>query len=133
MSKKANDHDINNFSKPKDVEEQNEKRLDQLVNLVEKHTRTERHLEQHSDIASPEAVIHSLEIQKEREDEIDNLKKIITQRKHEKVDEVENLMRNYQYTDNYLDNNADRMDDKTFKKAVDKQENRSEHFNNLYK
>jgi hypothetical protein len=133
MSKKANDHDKNNFDKNRDVEDQNEKRLDQLVNLVEKHTRTERHLEQHSDIASPEAVIHSLEIQKDREDEINNLKNIIANGKHANVDEVENLMRNYEYTDNYLNNNADRIDDKTFRRTTDKQENRSEHFNNLYK
>ncbi|MCM0649731.1 hypothetical protein NBE98_15300 [Clostridium swellfunianum] len=133
MSKKANDHDKNNFNKNCNVEDQNAKRIDQLVNLVEKHTRTERHLEQHTDIASPEAVIHSLEIQKEREDEINNLKNIISNGKHVNVDEVENLMRNYEYTSNYLDNNADRIDDKTFKNTVEKQENRSDHFNNLYK
>jgi predicted transcriptional regulator len=133
MSKKSNDHDKNNFDKNANVEDQNEKRLDQLVNLVDKHTRTERHLEQHSDIASPEAVIHSLEIQKEREDEINNLKNIVAHGKHVNVDEVKNLMRNYEYTDNYLDNNADRIDDKTFKSTVEKQENRSEHLNNMDK
>ena len=31
---------------------ENERRIDHLVNLVERKTRTERHLEEHSDISS---------------------------------------------------------------------------------
>ena len=34
--------------------EQKERQVENLVNLVEKHTRTERHLEQYSHIGAPE-------------------------------------------------------------------------------
>jgi hypothetical protein len=133
MSKKANDHGTNNFDKNKNVEDQTEKRLDQLVDLVEKHTRTERHLEQHSDIARPEAVAHSEEIQNEREQEINNLKNIIAHGKHVNVDDAANLQRNYEFTNGYLKENADRMDNETLQKTKEKQENRQEHMNNMLK
>jgi hypothetical protein len=131
MSKKANDHGKNNFDKNKDVECQTEKRLDQLVDLVEKHTRTERHLEQHSDIARPEAIAHSEEIQNEREQEINNLKNIIAHGKHVNVNDAENLQRNYEFTNSYLKENADRMDSTTLEKTKEKQEHRQEHLNNM--
>jgi len=35
-------------------QEKNERKLDNIINIVEKHTRTERHLEQYSDISTPE-------------------------------------------------------------------------------
>ena len=54
----------------------NERRIDHLMNLVEKSTRTQRHLEEHSDISSssPENIQHAKEKQKERKEEINNLK-----------------------------------------------------------
>jgi hypothetical protein len=131
MSKKENDHGTNNFDKNRDVEEQNKKRLDQLENIVEKYTRTERHLEQHADIARPEALAHTEEIQKEREEEIENLKNIIVNGKHVNVDETEDLIRNYVYTDDYLENNSSRMEETTLERTKEKQKNREEQLDNL--
>jgi predicted transcriptional regulator len=133
MSKKENDHNKNNFDKNKDYGDQDEKRIDQLINLVDKHTRTERHLEQHSDIASPEAIAHSEEIQKEREEEIENLKNVIAHGKHVNVDETANLQRNYEFTNSYISANKDRMDSETLEKTKEKQENRAEQMNNILK
>lgn len=133
MSYKLNDHGTNNFDKNRDRDTQNELRINQLMNLVEKHTRTERHLEQHSDIASPEAVKHCEEIQKEREDEIENLKNVIVHGKHVNIDEYSNLQRNYEFTNNYLENNADHLDSKTIKNTKEKQKNREQQMNNILK
>jgi len=101
--------------------------------LVDKHTRTERHLEQHSDIASPEAVAHSEEVQKEREQEIDNLKNVIAHGKHVNVDDAANLKRNYEFTNSYLKENSNHMDEETLQGTKEKQENRKEHMNNMFK
>lgn len=131
MSHKENDHGVNNFNKNKDVKDQNAKRLEQLENLVEKHTRTERHLEQHSDIARPEAIAHSEQIQLEREAAIENLENVIVNGKHVNVDEVANLQRNYEFTNSYIDANADRMDSNTLKATKEKQENRKEQIDNI--
>ena len=133
MSHKEEDHDKNNFDKNRNTGDQDEKRIDQLINLVDKHTRTERHLEQHSDIASPESIAHSEEIQREREEEIENLKNVIAHGKHVNVDEVENLQRNYEFTNGYLESNSDSMDSKTLERTKEKQENRSEQLNNILK
>ncbi|MCM8709697.1 hypothetical protein M2651_01510 [Clostridium sp. SYSU_GA19001] len=131
MSHKEKDHGVNNFNKSADIKDQNAKRLEQLENLVEKHTRTERHLEQHSDIARPEAIAHSEEIQMEREQAIDNLKHIIINGKHSNVDEVSNLQRNYEFTNSYIEANADRMDSTTLEYTKEKQKNREEQLNNI--
>lgn len=131
MSHKEKDHDVNNFNKDANSKDQDAKRLDQLENLIEKHTRTERHLEQHSDIASPEAIAHADEIQNEREQEIDNLKNVIAHGKHVNVDETANLQRNYEFTKGYLDENSDRMDNETLQRTKEKQEHRKDQLNNL--
>lgn len=131
MSHKEKDHDVNNFNKNADSKDQDAKRLDQLENLIEKHTRTERHLEQHSDIANPEAIAHADEIQNEREQEIDNLKNVIAHGKHVNVDETANLQRNYEFTKGYLDENSDRMDNETLQRTKEKQEHRKDQLDNL--
>jgi hypothetical protein len=133
MSHKEKDHGTNNFNKDADTGAQDEKRIEQLINLVDKHTRTERHLEQHADIASPEAIAHSEQIQKEREQEIDNLKNVIAHGKHVNVDEMENLQRNYEFTNSYIEANADRMEDKTLQRTKEKQEHRAEQIDNISK
>jgi hypothetical protein len=38
---------------------ENERRVDHLMNLVERETRTERHLEHNSDISNPENIDHA--------------------------------------------------------------------------
>lgn len=131
MSHKEKDHNVNNFNKNENLKDQNVKRLEQLENLVEKHTRTERHLEQHSDIASPEAIAHSVEIQREREAAIENLENVIVNGKHNNVDEITNLKRNLKYTDGYLESNADTMDNNTLQRTKEKQKNRKEQLTNI--
>ncbi|HSQ33813.1 MAG TPA: hypothetical protein VLM81_02860, partial [Peptostreptococcaceae bacterium] len=56
------------------AEKDNSRRIDHLINLVDKHTRTERHLEQYSSISSPESLQKAKEVQQNRESEIKNLK-----------------------------------------------------------
>jgi hypothetical protein len=131
MSHKEKDHDKNNFNKNEDVETQNERRIDQLINLVEKHTRSERHLEQHSDIASPENIEHSEDVQRQREEEINNLKNVIVHGKNVNVDEVSDLQRNLEFTEGYLENNADSMDKETLRRTKEKQAHREEQIDNL--
>ncbi|NLJ40528.1 MAG: hypothetical protein GX352_02800 [Clostridiales bacterium] len=104
----------------------NERRIDELMNINNRYVRTERHLEQHPEFSDPENLEHASNIQKEREDRMDNLKNIIAYGKHEEEDEVENLKRNIEYTDNYLEENADRMDEFTLNKAMEKQSHRRE-------
>ena len=41
---------------------------------MERSTRTERHLEEHSDISSSENIEHAKQVQRERKDQIENLK-----------------------------------------------------------
>jgi hypothetical protein len=131
MSHKEKDHGVNNFNKTADRDDQNAKRLGQLENLVEKYTRTERHLEQHSDIASPEAIAHAEAIQQERQQEISNLENVITKGKHVNVDETANLQRNYEFTNSYLEANADHMESKTLQRTKEKQEHRKDQLDSL--
>lgn len=107
---------------------ENERRIDHLVNLVEKSTRTQRHLEEHSDISSSqENIKHAKQLQQERKNQIENLKNIIaygdnnSREKH-----LKNTEKRFLYAEGYLNNNADRMDDETFKNAKEKQEHRKE-------
>jgi hypothetical protein len=47
------------------------------------------------------------------------------------VDETEDLIRNYVYTDDYLENNSSRMEETTLERTKEKQKNREEQFDNL--
>lgn len=51
-----------------------DRQIDNLINLVENHTRTERHLEQYSNIGNKDNKKHAREIQDVREEQIENLK-----------------------------------------------------------
>lgn len=104
----------------------NERRIEELLNINNRYVRTERHLEQHSDIADPENVKHSEEIQQERLKQMENLKNIIAYGEHQQEDQVENLKRNLEYTDGYLNHNAHKMDKETLEKTLEKQEHRKE-------
>jgi hypothetical protein len=104
-----------------------ERRVDHLINLVERETRTERHLEQCSDISSdPENIAHAKEVQKNREHEIKNLKNIIVNGEHSNNDQVKNLEKRIEYTNAYIEHNKDHMDKETLKNTIDKQEHRKD-------
>ncbi|TCL00043.1 hypothetical protein EDC19_0023 [Natranaerovirga hydrolytica] len=70
------------MSQKKEVQEENYRRLDQLENLVEAHTRTERHLAQYSNIATKEQQEHAKAVQRKREKQIENIENIVVTGRH---------------------------------------------------
>lgn len=109
-----------------------ERRVDHLVNLVEKKTRTERHLEEHSDISSSqENIDHAKEVNKEREGEIENLKNILAHGENYNNNYKENTEKRLLYTEGYLNHNAEHMDNASFKNAKAKQEHRKEQLDQM--
>jgi len=72
-----------------DLRKANERRIEELLNIDNRYVRTERHLEQHSDIANPERIEHAYKIQDDREDRMENLKDIITNDIDEGDDNIE--------------------------------------------
>lgn len=111
---------------------ENERRVEHLVNLVEAHTRTERHLEEHSDIAkSPENIEHAKKVNKEREHEIQNLKNILSKGESSNNNQKENTEKRLRYAEGYMKHNADRMSAETLKNTKEKQEHRKEQLDQL--
>ena len=111
---------------------ENERRIDQLENLVEKETRTERHLENTADIPSSRSNMqHVSEIQQTRKEEIDHLKNIIVHGEHSNNDQLENLEKRYKYTEGYLNHNADHMSQETLKNTEEKQKHRKQQMDQL--
>lgn len=109
-----------------------ERRVDHLVNLVEKQTRTERHLEEHSDISkSQENIDHAKKVNEERQEEIDNLKNILAHGENCNNNYKENTEKRLLYTEGYLNHNAEHMDKQSFNNAKDKQEHRKEQLDQM--
>lgn len=120
----------NNWKDEKGLER--ERRVDHLVNLVEKQTRTERHLEEHSDISSsPENLEHAKQVNEERQNEINNLKNILAHGENYNNDYKENTEKRLLYSEGYLNHNAEHMDQETFQKAKEKQEHRKDQLDQL--
>jgi hypothetical protein len=101
-----NQKEIKGIDSKDELKLANERRIEELLDINNRYVRTQRHLEEHSDISDPDNLRHALKIQEERENRMENLKNIIAYGKHEEVDERENLKRNLEYTDGYLENNA---------------------------
>lgn len=120
-------------SKAKDsMEEQklaNDRRIEELLKISNRFVRTQRHLEENSDIASLDQIKHSFEIQDEREARMENLKNIIAYGKHEQVDEVGNLKKNLEFTEHYIQHHMDHMDENTLQNSKLKQEHRKGQLN----
>lgn len=108
-----------------------ENRLNEMLNVAERFTRTERHLEQHSDIANPSQIAHAKEIQTERVRDINTLKDKIIYGDGGPTNELINVNKNIIYGEGYLKNNGDHMssDDKT--NLEKKLNNRKEKINEL--
>ncbi len=107
-----------------------ENRVENLINLVEKETRTQRHLEEHSDISSsPENIEHAKEVNQNRRQKIENIKDILAN--GEKDNTIKNTEKRMRYAGGYLNNNADHMDSETLKNAQKKQENRRNQLDQL--
>ncbi len=121
-----NDKEAKSLDSKEELKMANERRIEELLNINNRYVRTQRHLEQYSNISDPENLRHASKIQEERKDRMENLKNIIAYGKHEQEDDVENLEKNLEYTEGYLENNASRMDDYTLRKTQEKQAHRKE-------
>lgn len=111
---------------------ENERRMDHFRNIVEKQTRTERHLEEYGDIPrSQENLEHVQKLQQKRENEIQNLKELIVHGERDSKNQLENTEKRFLYTEGYLNHNADHMDQETFQNTKEKQERRKEQIDNL--
>ncbi|MBK1812435.1 hypothetical protein JHL18_17555 [Clostridium sp. YIM B02505] len=103
-----------------------ENRIDQIVDTVEKYTRTERHIEQNQDIISSEQLEHAKEIQNARKREIDTLKDKIVYGDNYKEDEQQNIIDNMINAAGYIKNNGEDMSEKDLNNIKDKQANRKD-------
>lgn len=115
-------------------QEKKDRKLDNLINIVEKHTRTERHLEQYSDIGNPLNKQNAREKQELREKQIDELKKQLTGEEKNaptKKQQVEDLKENYQFGQGYIENNKEHMDEIDLQNLEKRQENRKIQIENL--
>lgn len=107
--------------------------LENLENLVENHTRTERHLEQYSHIGNRDNIENSRYKQEDREEQIEDLKnKIIGENQNEsKEEQAENIIKNYISTDKYIENNYDNLSANVLSNLNKKQHNRRNQLENL--
>ncbi|NLN48461.1 MAG: hypothetical protein GX154_05115, partial [Clostridiales bacterium] len=96
-----------------------------------RYVRTQRHLEQNSDIASDDQLDHASEIQNDREDRIDNLRNKIVNDVHDPGNQITNLKKRIEYSDGYIEHNKDDMDPETLENAKEKQKHRKEQLENL--
>ena len=110
-----------------------DRQIDNLINLVENHTRTERHLEQYSNIGDKENKDHAREIQDVREEQIEDLRNKLNGKDdiQTKEEQIENLEQRYENTKGYLENNKDDMNVEMKQNIENKQENRKEQIENL--
>lgn len=108
------------------LQKDNEKRIDALLEINNRYVRTERHLEQHANISELDQLKHSIKLQEEREKEMENIKNIIVYGKHDEVTQKDNLKKNIEFTEHYLQHNASSLDETTLQKTKEKQEHRKE-------
>lgn len=104
----------------------NERRIDALLHINNRYVRTQRHLEQNSDITDLDRLKHALKVQEERENRMENLKNIIAYGEHEDADQVKSTKKHIEFTDHYLQHHADHMDEFTLQKTTEKQSHRKE-------
>ena len=108
-----------------------ERQLDNLVNLVENHTRSERHLEQYSHIGDPDNKEHARKVQDIRENEIENLKEHIINSDETLEEKLRNLKDNYASSQGYINKNKDNMNKEQLENLKKRQEHRKEQIENL--
>lgn len=116
-----------------DNNERKDRQLENLENLVENHTRTQRHLEQYSEIGDPNNKENARKIQKIREQQIKELEsKLKDEDKYISPEEhLENLKENYISTQGYMKNNRDSIDEQMLNNLLEKQQHREEQINFL--
>lgn len=106
-------------------------RIEELENLVESHCRTERHLEQHYDITSPEKICQARRKQAEREYTIEILEDKIASGKQTLSNESEGLEKNYTFAKGYMEHNEEHMDEEALENMKEKQQNRRDKMDGL--
>lgn len=112
-----------------------ERQLDNLINTVENHTRTERHLEQYSNIGDPYFRDEAREKQSVREKQIVDLKGHILG-EYDKItpsEHFENLVDNYDGAEGYINNNRDSLSTEQLNNMERKQANRRIQMQNMVK
>lgn len=110
-----------------------ERQLENLENLVENHTRTERHLEQYSHIGDKGNKENAREKQDIREQQILELENKILDLDSNEIPEVqlEKLKQKYESVEAYINNNKDKIPEDILKQLEEKQNNRREQMANL--
>ena len=113
--------------------EKKERQLENLENLVENHTRTERHLEQCSHIGDKDNKDNAREKQDIREKQILELENKILGLDSNEIPEVqlENLKERYESVQGYIENNRDKISEEDLKQLEEKQANRRQQIANL--
>lgn len=114
-------------------EEKNKRKVDNLINLVENHTRTERHLEQYSYIGNQDNKENARQKQDIRDGQIQELKEqlINPNDKTNRQEQLENVKERYKSVQNYLENNYNSMTQEELNNIKEKQENRKNQIDNL--
>jgi len=108
--------------------EKKDRQLENLENLVENYTRTQRHLEQYSEIGNSENKENARRVQKVREEEIKTLERQI-KGQNEKItpeEHLENVKEKYYNTQGYIQNNKEGMNDEMLRNLQEKQQHREE-------
>lgn len=120
---------MENFEK----EEKKGRQVDNLINLVENHTRTKRHLEQYSHIGNPENRENAREKQEVRNEQIRHLKQQLTMENdiRTKEEQLKDLKEKYESVQSYIDNNSETMNKEQLRNVEEKQENRKMQIENL--
>ena len=110
------------------------KKVDNLINTVENHTRTKRHLEQYSEIGDIEFKEKARDKQVIREKQINDLKdQLIGVSKDGKASSIQldDLKTNYEFAEEYMKNNKDHMNKEDLSNLEKKQNNRKVQIENL--
>ena len=115
------------------MDDKKERKVDNLINLVENHTRTERHLEQYSEIGDPKFKNMAREKQVVRENQIESLKDQLTDTNHKMSSEeqLENLKESYEKNKNYFENNFSNMSQEQAHNMVKKQFNQEKQLDQM--
>lgn len=116
-----------------DQNDKKDRQIDNLIDLVENHTRTERHLEQYSHIGDKDNKDHAREIQDIREEEINDLRSKLNGEDdiQTREEQIENLKDKYESAEGYIRNNKDNMNEQMLENMENKQRNRKEQLENL--
>lgn len=118
-----------------DFNKQNKKdrQLDNLIHLVENHTRTERHLEQYSHIGNPRNKEHARKVQKVREEEMEDLCHKLNGNAdiQTREEQIENLKQKYENTQGYIHHYKEDMSAEMLHNLQEKQEKRRIQLDNL--